>query len=83
MPRTARLARPNKYYHIYNRGAGNQIISKDEFDYSIFLNKIKQTQSQFDRKIYSYCLLPNHYHLQIKTEKDKLGTIFSLNHPEA
>jgi putative transposase len=76
MPRTARLARPNQYYHIYNRGANNQLIYKDKEDYLKFLNKIKKTLEKYDWKIYTYCLLPNHYHLQIKTgEKDKLGTI--------
>lgn len=75
MPRTARLARPNQYYHIYNRGANNQNIFKNRKDYLFFLDKLNQTLQKYDWQIYTYCLLPNHYHLQIKTKKNKLGTI--------
>lgn len=75
MPRSARLARPHQYYHIYNRGTNHQLIYQDKEDYQRFLDKLKQTVEVYDWKIYTYCLLPNHYHLQIKTGKDKLGKI--------
>ena len=75
MPRSARLARPYQYYHIYNRGINNQLLYKDKDDYYRFLGKLSDTLKQYDWKIYTYCLMPNHYHLQIKTEKDSLGTI--------
>lgn len=57
-------------YHIYNRGVSKRVIFKNRGDYLFFLAKINSSKTQYSIKIISYCLMPNHYHLLLYTEKD-------------
>lgn len=75
MPRYARIACPNLYYHIINRGLERRNIFIDEFDSLKFLENLLKYKKKFDWIIYCYCLLPNHYHLLIRTRNDPLGKI--------
>jgi len=77
MPRSARPYAPFQYYHILNRGLNRQPIFRDESDYLRFLEKLETSKTRFDWIIYSYCLLPNHYHLQVKTRHVPLSKILS------
>jgi putative transposase len=61
------------FYHIYNRGNNREKIFYTKRNYSYFLNKYKQYLSIFI-DTYSYCLLPNHFHLLVKV-KDKSDII--------
>ena len=56
-----------RYYHIFNRGArkGPLFITPDNYLY--FLNLIKHHLIDFV-EILAYCLLPNHFHLVIRTK---------------
>lgn len=70
------------FYHIYNRGNGKMEIFRDEQDYLNFLKRVrlalgktKSTPTSSIRlvpfepntfSLISYCLMPNHFHLQIK-----------------
>src|SRR5690606_11977391 len=63
----------NCFYHIFNRGINScKTFSEDE-NYIFFLSKLKKYLiPYFD--IYAYCLMPNHFHLLVKTNefsKDK------------
>lgn len=73
------------FYHVYNRGLNRMDIFKDDDDYRVFLNLLKRTlgvEVQVDLKkreypnfhdkleLVTYCLMPNHFHLLIRT-KDK------------
>lgn len=77
MPRTARLAFENAFYHVYNRGANKQAIFFDERDYQHFLTKLQalKTEKHFDHELYAYVLLPNHFHLLIQTKKVPIAQI--------
>lgn len=75
MPRCARLAYPDLFYHIINRGLERRNIFIDEADYLRFLENLLKYKKKFDWIIYCYCLLPNHFHLLIQTRKDPLGKI--------
>lgn len=77
MPRTARLSASFLYYHIVNRGINRQAIFRKKADYLRFLEKLFDSKKRFDWIIYSYSLLPNHFHLQVKTRKDPLAKILS------
>lgn len=59
----------DKYYHIYNRGNNFEETFKDAKDYYLFLWLIKKHLSSIC-EIYAYALLPNHFHLLIKTTKE-------------
>lgn len=56
---------PGLYYHIYNRGNGNDKIFYREKNYYYFLKKYDNYLSEFV-ETYAYCLIPNHFHLLIR-----------------
>ena len=60
----------NQFYHIYNRGNnGEQIFYKPD-NYPFFLKRFDKYLSSC-ADLFTYCLLPNHFHLLIKI-KDNL-----------
>lgn len=75
MPRYARLSGSFLFYHIINRGIERKEIFKSKWDYSRFLENLEKYRKKFDWIIYTYCLLPNHFHLQIRIRKDPLAKI--------
>lgn len=62
-----RFLQNNSFYHIYNRGNKKELIFKEESDYKMFLSKMFFYQREYHFIIYSYCLMPNHYHLVIQS----------------
>jgi len=59
-------------YHIYNRAVGNEILFRSEKQYLHFLKGIdKYLLPKAD--IWSYCLMPNHFHLLIKIKEGTTG----------
>ncbi len=64
---------PECYYHIYNRAVGNELLFIESDDYQMFFEKLKKFLGNVI-DIYSYCLLPNHFHLLVKiNSEEKLG----------
>ncbi|MEO6695140.1 MAG: hypothetical protein ABIY50_04980 [Ignavibacteria bacterium] len=59
------------FYHIFNKGNNNEIIFYKERNYEYFLKKFKEHLKDF-LKIYSYCLLPNHFHMLIEVKEEKI-----------
>jgi REP element-mobilizing transposase RayT len=57
------------------RGINKQDIFFDKQDYLEFQNIIKKTKKKFLYQLYSYVLMPNHIHLEIKDENQKLSQI--------
>ncbi|MES2428480.1 MAG: transposase [Bacteroidota bacterium] len=51
-------------YHIYNRGNNKDLIFFEEDNYVYFLNQFKKYVSPFC-EVYTYCLMPNHFHFFI------------------
>lgn len=64
----------NHLYHIYNRGNRSIPIFYQERNYDFFLHKLKVHISPY-ADILAYCLMPNHFHLLIKTHENS----FDLN----
>ncbi|HSM57092.1 MAG TPA: hypothetical protein VK879_13145 [Candidatus Sulfomarinibacteraceae bacterium] len=61
---------PGTYYHIYNRGINDEIIFKEERNYPFFLKKMAHYILPV-AEVYAYCLLPNHFHLLVRTHDDQ------------
>ena len=59
-----------KYYHILNKAVGNELLFRTEKDYYYFLAKIEHYILPI-ADIYSYCLIPNHFHLLIKIKAEE------------
>lgn len=75
-----RYFQQDTYHHLYNRGAGKQLIFFDKYDYNFFIKRIKQYKDQFDLELMAYCLMPNHFHIFIRqTTKGNITTKFISN----
>ena len=57
------------------RGVNQQDIFFEEQDYLKFQEIIKRTKQKFLYQLYSYVLMPNHIHLEIKDENEELSKI--------
>ena len=65
---------PASYYHVYNKAVNGNLLFKNKDDYTSFLSRI-ETYISKDMEIFVYALLPNHFHLLIKTPEDDLNDI--------
>jgi REP element-mobilizing transposase RayT len=54
-----------QYYHIYNRGNNDEKIFYEADNYTYFIRLLKKHLTPI-LEIYTYCLLPNHFHLVVK-----------------
>ena len=58
-------------YHVFNRGNNSQTIFFSVENYHYFLSKIEEYIKPH-ASILAWCLMPNHFHLMIKVESDRL-----------
>ncbi|MFK8057470.1 MAG: hypothetical protein AB8F78_15200 [Saprospiraceae bacterium] len=58
---------PNHHYHIIGKAVPGRLLFKEEIHYRRFLRKSVRDLYQMVFQIYVYCLLPNHFHLAIRT----------------
>jgi putative transposase len=66
MGRIARVYMENAYYHITVRGNQKKRVFLDEADFKKYLNLLHRYKTKFRFKIYGYCLMNNHIHLNLK-----------------
>src|SRR6056297_2861757 len=76
MPRVRRLKSETGIYHVVLRGNNKQTIFEDDEDNEMFLVTLDEYKKQSGYKLFAYCLMGNHLHLLLKTEKEDLGQIF-------
>lgn len=57
---------PGNYYHIYNRGARQKSIFREQANYLFVLEKMGKYCKVLDLTPIAYCLLPTHYHFLIR-----------------
>jgi len=65
----------DRYYHIYNRGNNYGLLFYKEFNYQFFLDKFKKYLKEHVHTC-AYSLLPNHFHLLIKTKSSIVSSQF-------
>ena len=73
MARPLRIEYPGACYHVLNRGNQRLIVFREDADYKLFLEKLELFSKQFSVEIRSYCLMPNHFHLYLKTANANLS----------
>ena len=73
MSRAPRIEFEGAVYHVTNRGNGGDPIYRDASDWVGFLDVLGSVVTTFDWRLYSYCLMSNHYHLLLETPRANLS----------
>jgi putative transposase len=79
MPRANRLILDRGYYHVFTRGNDRKQIFRKDADYQVFISIVKRYLKEVLLAITNYCLMPNHLHLLIFTERGDDLSIFMKN----
>jgi putative transposase len=61
---------PGTFYHYYNRANNRENLFVEEDNYRFFLQLLKKYIPPIV-DIYSYCLLPNHFHLALRVKEEE------------
>ena len=69
MPRVRRFLLSQSYYHIMIRGNNRNIVFKSDEDYQYFLDLVTKYKIEHPFDLYHYCLMPNHVHMLVRTNK--------------
>ena len=75
MPRSARKPSESSIYHVFNRGAGKQIVFESEEDFAFFMKRLRMLLSELDGTLLAWCLMDNHYHLLVRIAHDSLSAL--------
>lgn len=67
MPRISRGLADGHCYHILNRGNGRQRVFHKDGDYWAFIELLGETTKRYPLELFAYCLMPNHFHLLLRT----------------
>jgi len=78
MPRQPRIDIPNTVYHVYTRGHNKSALFLDDLDRRTFLKYLHRACAQFPLEVCGYCLMGNHYHLQVRTLEIPLAKTMHL-----
>ena len=75
MPRKARIDAPGALNHIIVRGIEGRKIFKDNADRKSFIKRLCDILSDSQTPCYAWALIPNHFHLLLKTGLTPIATI--------
>lgn len=75
MVRNVRVWFEGAKYHVTSRGIRKSALFFEESDYKRYLSLLEETMDAYPFKLYSFCLMTNHTHLQIETLQTPLSTI--------
>jgi len=75
MPRKSRIDAPGALHHIIVRGIEHRKIFDDDTDRINFLDRIGGIITETATSCYSWALIPNHFHLLLKTGKVPIATV--------
>lgn len=67
MPRNARLDAPGALHHVIARGIERREIFSDKSDYHDYLSRLEVIIEECGVQLYAWALIPNHFHLLIRT----------------
>ena len=71
MPRIPRGLADGEIYHIINRGNKRAKVFHNEEDYEKFIELMSEAKKTINVKLYSFVLMPNHFHLIIEPNEAK------------
>ena len=74
MPRLARLDAPGVLHHVIGRGIERHDIFFDNKDRDDFINRLSVLVEENAVEVYAWTLMPNHFHLLLKTKNRPLSS---------
>jgi len=75
MPRQARIDAPNALHHIIVRGIERRKIFHDDRDRKSFLERLGSILEETSTACHAWALLPNHFHLCLRTGTHPIATV--------
>ena len=75
MPRKARIDAPGALHHIVARGIERRSIFEDDTDRDNFISRLETILTDTQTACYSWALIPNHFHLLLRTGATSLSTV--------
>ena len=75
MPRQARLDAPGLLQHVMARGIERRKIFKDDHDRENFLMRLALILEETQTQCYAWALIPNHFHLLLRTGLTPLSKV--------
>ena len=66
------------YHHVINRGVNRSVIFNNHYDKNIFLQIINKSATIHKVTLHDYCIMDNHYHLLIETQKENISTFMRI-----
>ena len=73
MPRQKRADEAGVIYHALNRGNARQQIFHKQEDYEAFLRVVAEGLDRYPVELFSFTLMPNHWHLVLSVPIQKLS----------
>lgn len=70
MPRAGRIHIEGGIFHIMARGNNKQPVFHDERDFIVYKETLSRLKDEQPFKLYHYCLMTNHVHMVIETNKN-------------
>lgn len=67
------------WFHVYNRGVSKQSIFYETIDNQRFIRRLYLSKQKFSIKCLAYCLMPNHFHLIIKSNDSEPKISFFMH----
>ena len=69
MPRYPRNYLNSSFFHVMTQGINKSYIFNTPQDISYYINKINNLTKEHEIKVLAYCIMSNHAHILIKTNK--------------
>ena len=73
MPRIPRGQVGGHSCHVLNRGNGGATVFRKDGDYAAFFALLATAKAKFPVKVFSVCLMPNHFHLIVQPAGPEKG----------
>ena len=73
MPRGPRLDAPGALHHVMARGMARQLIFRHDHDRDDFVHRLGALAQASAFRVYAWTLLPNHFHLLLRTDQQSLA----------
>lgn len=75
MPRKARIDAIGAVHHIIVRGIERCVIFGDDTDRDRFIERLSRILTESATQCYAWALIPNHFHLLLKTGRVPIGVV--------